>query len=76
MKFTVDYPIVTVGYHPALVTAAGMTRVAHAAEECGYDALSFSERPSRTSGSTRAATSRSTRPRPSRSAPPSPAASG
>jgi probable F420-dependent oxidoreductase len=45
MKFTVDYPIVTVGYDPALVTAAGMTRVARAAEECGYDALSFSEHP-------------------------------
>ncbi len=45
MKFTVDYPIVTVGYDPALVTAAGMTRVARAAEECGYDAVSFSEHP-------------------------------
>jgi probable F420-dependent oxidoreductase len=45
MKFTVDYPIVNVGYDPALVTAAGMTRVAQAAEEGGYDALSFSEHP-------------------------------
>jgi probable F420-dependent oxidoreductase len=45
MKFTVDYPIVLAGYDPALVTAAGMTRVAQAAEECGYDALSFSEHP-------------------------------
>ena len=45
MKFTVDYPIVTVGYDPALVTAAGMTRFAQAAEECGYDAISFSEHP-------------------------------
>ena len=45
MKFTVDYPIVTAGYDPALVTAAGMTRVAQAAEECGYDAVSFSEHP-------------------------------
>ena len=45
MKFTVDYPIVTVGYDPALVTAAGMTRVAQAAEERGYDAISFSEHP-------------------------------
>jgi probable F420-dependent oxidoreductase len=45
MKFTVDYPIVTAGYDPALVTAAGMTRVAQAAEECGYDAISFSEHP-------------------------------
>ena len=45
MKFTVDYPIVTAGYDPALVTAAGMTRVARTAEECGYDALSFSEHP-------------------------------
>jgi probable F420-dependent oxidoreductase len=45
MKFTVDYPIVTAGYDPALVTAAGMTRVAQAAEECGYGAISFSEHP-------------------------------
>ncbi|HEX4089096.1 MAG TPA: TIGR03619 family F420-dependent LLM class oxidoreductase [Trebonia sp.] len=45
MKFTVDYPIVNVGYDPALVTAAGLTRVAQAAEEYGYDAISFSEHP-------------------------------
>ena len=45
MKFTVDYPIVNVGYDPALVTAAGLTTVAQAAEECGYDAISFSEHP-------------------------------
>jgi probable F420-dependent oxidoreductase len=45
MKFTVDYPIVTVGYDPALVTAAGLTSVARAAEECGYDAISFTEHP-------------------------------
>jgi probable F420-dependent oxidoreductase len=45
MRFTVDYPIVTPGYDPALVTAAGMTRVAQAVEECGYDAISFSEHP-------------------------------
>jgi probable F420-dependent oxidoreductase len=45
VKFTVDYPIVNVGYDPALVTAAGMTRLAQAVEECGYDAISFSEHP-------------------------------
>ncbi len=45
MKFTVDYPIVNVGYDPALVTAAGMTRIAQTVEECGYDAISFSEHP-------------------------------
>ena len=45
VKFTVDYPIVNVGYDPALVTAAGMTRVAQTVEECGYDAISFSEHP-------------------------------
>ena len=32
MKFTVDYPIVNVGYDPALVTAAGLTTVAQTAE--------------------------------------------
>jgi len=45
VKFIVDYPIVNVGYDPALVTAAGLTTVAQAAEECGYDAISFSEHP-------------------------------
>lgn len=45
MKFTVDYPIVNAGYDPALVTAAGLTAVARAAEEYGYDAISFSEHP-------------------------------
>lgn len=45
MKFTVDYPIVNVGYDPALVTAAGLTTVAQAVEACGYDAISFSEHP-------------------------------
>lgn len=45
MKFTVDYPVATPRYDPALVTAAGLTRVAQAAEECGYDAISFTEHP-------------------------------
>jgi len=45
VKFTVDYPIVNVGYDPALVTAAGLTTVARAAEQLGYDAISFSEHP-------------------------------
>jgi probable F420-dependent oxidoreductase len=45
VKFTVDYPIVNVGYDPALVTAAGLTTVAQAAENFGYDAISFSEHP-------------------------------
>jgi probable F420-dependent oxidoreductase len=45
VKFTVDYPIVNVGYDPALVTAAGLTTVAQAAEKHGYDAISFSEHP-------------------------------
>lgn len=45
MKFTVDYPIVNVGYDPALVTAAGLTAVAQTAEKYGYDAISFSEHP-------------------------------
>jgi probable F420-dependent oxidoreductase len=45
VKFTVDYPIVNVGYDPALVTAAGLTTVAQAVEKYGYDAISFSEHP-------------------------------
>jgi probable F420-dependent oxidoreductase len=45
VKFTVDYPIVNVGYDPALVTAAGLTTVTQAADKHGYDAISFSEHP-------------------------------
>jgi len=45
VKFTVDYPIVIVGYDAALVTPNGMVEVARAVEECGYDALAFSEHP-------------------------------
>jgi probable F420-dependent oxidoreductase len=45
MKFTVDYPIVTAGHHPDVASGPGVTRIAQAAEECGYDALSFSEHP-------------------------------
>jgi len=45
VKFTVDYPIVNVGYDPALVTAAGLTTVAQTAEKYSYDAISFSEHP-------------------------------
>jgi probable F420-dependent oxidoreductase len=45
MKFTVDHPLVVPGHDPALVTAAGMTRVAQAVEEHGFDAISFTEHP-------------------------------
>ena len=78
MKFTVDYPIVNVGYDPALVTAAGMTRVAQAAEECGYDAISFSEHPAPSQQMAQRGRPRVARPDlgPRRSAPPSPAGCG
>jgi probable F420-dependent oxidoreductase len=45
MKFTVDHPVVVAGHDEALVSAAGMTRVARAVEEYGFDAISFSEHP-------------------------------
>ena len=45
MKFTVDYPVVVAGYDPALVTAAGMIRVAQVIENSGYNAIAFSEHP-------------------------------
>ena len=45
MKFTVDYPIVNVGYDRGLVTAAGMTRIARAAEQYGYDAICLQRAP-------------------------------
>ncbi|MCD4533046.1 LLM class F420-dependent oxidoreductase [Nocardioides sp. cx-169] len=45
MRYTVEYPISKVGYDPALVAAAGMTRVVQAVEALGYDAVAFSDHP-------------------------------
>lgn len=45
MKFTVEYPVSASGYHRDLVTGAGMERVVRAAEECGFDAIAFTEHP-------------------------------
>lgn len=45
MKFTVDYPVVVPDYDPALVTGAGVSRVAQAIEANGYDAIAFSDHP-------------------------------
>jgi hypothetical protein len=54
VKFTVDYPVVVAGDDPALVTAAGMTRVAQVIEDNGYDAIAFSEHPAPSHGHDRA----------------------
>ncbi|MFJ8019398.1 LLM class F420-dependent oxidoreductase [Streptomyces sp. NPDC096311] len=45
MKFTVEYPVSAAGYDPALVTGAGMARVARAADEFGFDSIAFTEHP-------------------------------
>ncbi|MYQ33926.1 LLM class F420-dependent oxidoreductase [Streptomyces sp. SID4956] len=45
MKFTVEYPISAPGYDPSLATGAGVTQVVRAIEECGFDAVAFTEHP-------------------------------
>lgn len=45
MKFTVEYPVSADGYDRALVGRTGMEQVVRAAEDCGYDAIAFTEHP-------------------------------
>ncbi|MFJ6852377.1 LLM class F420-dependent oxidoreductase [Streptomyces sp. NPDC091271] len=45
MKFTVEYPVSAAGYDRALVGRKGMEQVVRAAEDCGYDAIAFTEHP-------------------------------
>jgi probable F420-dependent oxidoreductase len=45
VRITVEYPVSAVGYDPALLAPAGMSRVARAVEEAGLDAIAFTEHP-------------------------------
>ncbi len=45
MRFAVTHPLVTHPYHPQLVTGAGITRVATAAEAAGFHGFGFTDHP-------------------------------
>ncbi|OAA27397.1 putative F420-dependent oxidoreductase, Rv2161c family [Frankia sp. EI5c] len=45
MRFTVDYPVGGPGHDSALLTRAGVSAVARAAERTGFDAIAFTEHP-------------------------------
>lgn len=45
MKITVQYPVFTPGYDPALLAPEGMAAVARAAEDAGFHAVAFTEHP-------------------------------
>jgi probable F420-dependent oxidoreductase len=45
MRFAITHPLVTHPYHPDLVTAAGISRVATTAERAGFDGIGFTDHP-------------------------------
>ena len=45
MKFAITHPLVTHPYHPDLVTGAGITAVATAAEAAGFSGFGFTDHP-------------------------------
>ncbi|RFU84575.1 TIGR03619 family F420-dependent LLM class oxidoreductase [Streptomyces triticagri] len=45
MQFTVEYPISAAGHDPAVASGAGVLEIVRAAEQCGYDAIAFTEHP-------------------------------
>jgi probable F420-dependent oxidoreductase len=45
LKFTVEYPISAHDLDPALISRDGMTQVVRTAEQCGFDAIAFTEHP-------------------------------
>lgn len=45
MRFAVTHPLVSHPYHPDLVTGAGITAVATAAEAAGFGAIGFTDHP-------------------------------
>lgn len=45
MKFTIDYPVSTPGYDPAILRPEGMAGIALIADELGYDGLAFTDHP-------------------------------
>lgn len=45
MRFTVEYPVGGPDYDTALLSRAGLSRIAAAADQLGFDALAFTEHP-------------------------------
>ncbi|MGQ0831108.1 MAG: LLM class F420-dependent oxidoreductase [Microthrixaceae bacterium] len=45
MRFAITHPLVTHPYHPDLVTGAGVSQVAAAAEQAGFDGVGFTDHP-------------------------------
>jgi probable F420-dependent oxidoreductase len=45
MQFAITHPLITHPYHPDLVTAAGVTAVARAAEAAGFHGMGFTDHP-------------------------------
>lgn len=45
MRFTVEYPVSTPGYDPAILRPEGMAAIARAADELGYGAIAFTDHP-------------------------------
>ncbi len=73
MRFAVTHPLVTHPYHPELVTGAGITAVATAAEAAGFHGFGFTDHPAPSQRwSTAAATMPSTRSWPWDTPPPTP----
>jgi probable F420-dependent oxidoreductase len=48
VKFAITHPLVTHPYHPDLVSGAGITRVAQAAEAAGFHGFGFTDHPAPT----------------------------
>ena len=48
MKFAITHPLVTHPYHPDLVSGAGVTRLAQAAEAAGFHGYGFTDHPAPT----------------------------
>ena len=45
MRFTITHPLISHPYHPDLVTGAGITSLARAAEAAGFDGYGFTDHP-------------------------------
>jgi len=48
VKFAITHPLVTHPYHPDLVSGAGVTKLARAAEQAGFHGYGFTDHPSPT----------------------------
>jgi probable F420-dependent oxidoreductase len=48
MRFAITHPLITRPYHPEMVTGAGVTTLARAAEAAGFDGYGFTDHPAPT----------------------------